>query len=54
VVNKSLGNFLRSMSREKLGHLDLPLDQAEFSCNDYNNRSMGNCRFHIVYGRSLK
>jgi hypothetical protein len=54
VVNKSLGNLLRSLSGENPSQWDLALAQAEFTYNDSVNRSTGKSPFHIVYGWSPK
>ena len=50
VVNRSLGNLLRSLVGEHPNQWDQVLAQAEFSYNDSPNRSTGQIPFHIVYG----
>ena len=50
VVNKSLGNLLRSLVGEHPNQWDQVLAQAEFAYNDSPNRSTGQNPFHIVYG----
>jgi hypothetical protein len=45
VVNKSLGNLLRSLSGENPSQWDLALAQAEFTYNDSMNRSTRNIPF---------
>ena len=50
VVNKSLGNLLRSLVGEHPKKWDHVLAQAEFSYNDSPNRSIGQIPFHIIYG----
>jgi hypothetical protein len=51
VVNKSLGDLLRSLVIEHHNQWDNILPQAEFSYNDSVNRSMGQSPFQIVYGK---
>jgi transposase InsO family protein len=50
VVNKSLGNILRSFVNENPKQWDHMLAQAEFSYNDSPNRSTGMSPFQILYG----
>jgi hypothetical protein len=50
VVNKSLGNLLRSLSGENPSQWDLALSQVEFAYNDSVKRSMRKIPFLIVYG----
>ena len=50
VVNRSLGNILRSLMYEHPKQWDLALAQAEFTYNDSTNRSIGMSPFQIVYG----
>ena len=50
VVNRSLGNILRSLVYENLKQWDLALAQVEFSYNDSPNRSTCMSPFQIVYG----
>jgi hypothetical protein len=54
VVNRSLGNLLRSLSGENPRQWDSVLAQVEFAYNDSVNRSTGKSPFQIVYGRSPK
>ena len=50
VVNRSLGNLLRSLTVENPKQWDQVLAQAEYAYNDSPNRSTGQSPFHIVYG----
>jgi hypothetical protein len=50
VVNRSLGDLLRSLVTEHHSQWDSILPQAEFAYNDSVNRSTGQSPFHIVYG----
>ena len=50
VVNRSLGNILRSLVYENPKQWDLALAQAKFAYNDSPNRSTGMSPFQIVYG----
>jgi hypothetical protein len=50
VVNRSLGDLLRSLVTEHHSQWDQILSQAEFAYNDSVNRSMGKSPFQIVYG----
>jgi len=50
VVNRSLGNLLRSLVIEHNSQRDQILPQAEFSYNDSPNRSTGKIPFQIMYG----
>ena len=50
VVNRSLGNLLRSLIGESLKQWDIVLAQAEFAYNDSPNRSTGMSPFQILYG----
>lgn len=50
VVNRSLGNLLRCLTKENSTQWHLILPQAEFSYNDSMNRSVIKCPFEIVYG----
>jgi hypothetical protein len=50
VVNRSLGDLLRSLVTEHHSQWDHILPQAEFSYNDSLNRSTGKSPFQIVYG----
>jgi hypothetical protein len=50
VVNKSLGNFLRSLVTKQDHQWDQILAQAEFAFNNSVNRSTRKSPFEIVYG----
>ena len=50
VVNKSLGNILRSLTSEQPKQWDHVLAQAEFAYNDTSNWSTGLSPFQILYG----
>lgn len=50
VVNRSLGNLLRSLVGEHVSNWDLILSRAEFAYNDSVNRSIGKTPFEVVYG----
>jgi hypothetical protein len=50
VVNRSLGDLLRSLVTEHHSQWDNILPQAEFSYNDSVNRSTGQSPFQVVYG----
>jgi len=50
VVNRSLGNMLRSLVGEQLGSWDLKLAQVEFAYNHSVSRSTGHSPFQIIYG----
>lgn len=50
VVNRSLGNMLRSLVGENIKSWDSRLCQAEFAHNHANNRSSGFSPFKVVYG----
>jgi hypothetical protein len=50
VVNKSLGDLLRSLVIEHHSSWDNILPQAEFAYNDSVNRITGKSPFQIVYG----
>jgi hypothetical protein len=50
VVNRSLGDLLRSLVTEHHNSWDNVLPQAEFAYNDSVNRSTGQSPFQIVYG----
>ena len=51
VVNRSLGNLLRCLVRDRVGDWDLVLPLAEFAYNDSVNRSTDMSPFEIVMGR---
>ena len=50
VVNRSLGNLLRSLVEDHLKSWDQKLCQAEFAFNHSVNRSTGFSPFQVVYG----
>ena len=50
VVNRSLGNMLRSLVGENPKQWDKVLAQAEFAYNDLPNRSTTMSPFKIMYG----
>ena len=50
VVNRSLGNLLRSITAEHPKQWDQVLPQVEYAYNDSPNSSAGQSPFHIVYG----
>jgi hypothetical protein len=50
VVNKSLGNLLRSLVTEHHNLWDQILPQVEFAYNDSPNRSTGKSPLQILYG----
>jgi hypothetical protein len=50
VVNRSLGDLLRSLVTEHHGSWDSVLPQAEFAYNDSVNRRTGKSPFQILYG----
>jgi hypothetical protein len=50
VVNRSLGDLLRSLVTEHHSSWDQILPQAEFAYNDSVNQSTGKSPFHILYG----
>jgi hypothetical protein len=50
VVNRSLGDLMRSLVTEHHSSWDSILPQAEFAYNDSVNRSTGKSPFQIVYG----
>jgi hypothetical protein len=54
VVNRSLGDLLRSLVTEHHSSWDNVLPQAEFAYNNSVNRSTGKSPFEIVYGRQLR
>jgi hypothetical protein len=51
VVNRSLGDLLRSLVTKNHSSWDNVLPRAEFAYNDSVNRSIGKSPFEIVYGR---
>ncbi|GJX52863.1 putative reverse transcriptase domain-containing protein [Tanacetum coccineum] len=53
VVNRSLGNLLRSLIGDNAKQWDLILPQAEFAYNRSVNRTTGKSPFEVVYGRNL-
>jgi hypothetical protein len=50
VVNKSMGDLLRSLVTEHHSSWDNILPQAKFAYNDSVNRSTGQSPFQVVYG----
>ncbi|XP_059064896.1 uncharacterized protein LOC131856947 [Cryptomeria japonica] len=50
VVYRSLGNFLRCLTKERGKSWDLILPQADYAYNDRLNRSIGRSPFEVVYG----
>jgi hypothetical protein len=51
VVNRSLGDLLRSLVAEHHSSWDNVFPQVEFFYNDSVNKSTGKIPFGIVYGR---
>ena len=54
VVNRSMGNLLRSLIGESPKQWDRVLAQAEFSYNDSPNKSTWMIPFQILYGMHLR
>src|ERR1700722_14526416 len=54
VVNRSLGDLLRSLVTEHHSSWDNILAQVEFAYNESVNRSTGQSPFQIVYGMQLR
>jgi hypothetical protein len=54
VVNRSLGDLLRSMVSEHRSQWDPILPQEEFAYNDSPNKSTGQIPFQIMYGMQLR
>jgi hypothetical protein len=50
VVNRSLGDLLRSLVMDNHSSWDQIFPQAEFAYNDSVNRSTGKIPFQILYG----
>nr|GEU83852.1 RNA-directed DNA polymerase [Tanacetum cinerariifolium] len=53
VVNRSLGNLLRSLIGDNAKQWDLILPQAKFAYNRSVNRTTGKTSFKVMYGRNL-
>lgn len=54
VVDRSLGNLLRCLTKQHGQTWDLVLGQAEYAYNDSMNHSTGKIPFEIVYGFHLR
>lgn len=52
VVNRTLGNLLRSFASKRTKQWDGVLPRAEFAYNFVTNRSTGKSPFEIIYGRT--
>ena len=50
VINRTLGNLLRTLTRKHTAKWDVILTQDEFAFNDSINRSIGKSPFQVVYG----
>ncbi|GJY07054.1 RNA-directed DNA polymerase [Tanacetum coccineum] len=53
VVNRSLGNLMRTLIGDNANQWDLILPQDEFAYNRSVNRTTGKSPFEVVYGRNL-
>ncbi|GJX06707.1 RNA-directed DNA polymerase [Tanacetum coccineum] len=53
VVNRSLGNVLRSLIRDNAKQWDLILPQGKFAYNRSVNHTTSKSSFEVVYGRNL-
>ena len=54
VVNRTLGNFLRCLTKEYGQSLDVIISQVEYSYNDSKNQTTGKSPFEVVYGMHPK
>jgi Integrase zinc binding domain len=54
IVNRSLGNLLRSLVGDNIRQWDLVLPQAEFVYNMSNSKTICKSPFEVVYGCNLK
>jgi hypothetical protein len=54
VTNRTLGNMLRCVSRDKPKQWDANIPQVEFAFNGMTNRSMGRSPFEVVYTKPPK
>lgn len=54
MVNRSLGNLLRSLAKSKPKQWDHVLAQAKFMFNGSINRMVGKVPFQVAYGRLPK
>jgi len=54
LVNRSLGDILRSLVHQNRKQWDLALAQAEFAYNGTPNRSIGMSPFQIIFGMHLR